>query len=251
MLDLISSYSFNLYYVKGKDKVLSDFLSRKNHNYSNPYEIIPVSFIIYQLFHEKYCDVGNIENYLVQTQSQTKSSGIKLLEVHGMRKNWDSNILPGKQHANPIKDSIEKPDIGQCRAGLRRGRPSPINQPIISPSELSWNIPRETKIETRKTNCVNYADPMHSINNADKEMIHTRSLITDVPFHPDPTYSPPSKPIRCNMPRSQESSQSSDRLVSTDINTDINLDFEENSPFQEGITSEACQRPDKSFFQEP
>ena len=25
----------------------------------------------------------------------------------------------------------------------------------------------------------------------------------------------------------------------------------ENSPFQEGVTSEAYQRPDKSFFQEP
>ena len=29
LLELISSYSFNLYYIKGKDMVLSDFLSRK------------------------------------------------------------------------------------------------------------------------------------------------------------------------------------------------------------------------------
>ena len=35
------------------------------------------------------------------------------------------------------------------------------------------------------------------------------------------------------------------------INPDINLDFEENSPFQEGIISETFQRLDKSFFQEP
>ena len=57
------------------------------------------------------------------------------------------------------------------------------------------------------------------------------------------------KPIRSNIPRSQESSQGS---PSTDnINPDINLDFEENSPFQEGIISEAYQRLDKSFFQEP
>ena len=51
------------------------------------------------------------------------------------------------------------------------------------------------------------------------------------------------------MPRSQESSQSSPSTEN--INPDINLDFEENSPFQEGIISEAYQRPDKSFFQEP
>ena len=35
------------------------------------------------------------------------------------------------------------------------------------------------------------------------------------------------------------------------INSDINFDFEENSPFQEGIISETFQRLDKSFFQEP
>ena len=29
LLELISSYSFNLYYIKGKDIVLSDFLSRQ------------------------------------------------------------------------------------------------------------------------------------------------------------------------------------------------------------------------------
>ena len=44
LLELISSYSFNLYYIKGKDMVLSDFLSRKNNNDRNPHEIIPISF---------------------------------------------------------------------------------------------------------------------------------------------------------------------------------------------------------------
>ena len=32
---------------------------------------------------------------------------------------------------------------------------------------------------------------------------------------------------------------------------DINKDFEENSPYQEGVISETYQRPDKSYFQEP
>ena len=35
------------------------------------------------------------------------------------------------------------------------------------------------------------------------------------------------------------------------INPNINFDFEENSPFQEGVISEMFQNPDKSFFQEP
>ena len=51
------------------------------------------------------------------------------------------------------------------------------------------------------------------------------------------------------MPKNQECSQSS--LSVENINPDINLDFEENSPFQEGVISETFQRPDKSFFQDP
>ena len=31
----------------------------------------------------------------------------------------------------------------------------------------------------------------------------------------------------------------------------IDLEFDENSPYQEGIISETYQRPDKSYFQEP
>ena len=54
---------------------------------------------------------------------------------------------------------------------------------------------------------------------------------------------------RSNVPRSQESSQSSSSVEN--INPDINLDFEENSPFQEAVIPETFQRLDKSFFQDP
>ena len=67
-------------------------------------------------------------------------------------------------------------------------------------------------------------------------MTHTKPLIPNVPFHPGVTYRPPPKPIRLNVPRSQESSQSS--LSVENINPYINLDFKENSPFEEGVISE-------------
>ena len=130
---------------------------------------------MHQVLHKNYY---NTENYLVQTRSEARSTSIKLLEVHGMGKNLDPNIQPEKQHANPIKGSTEKPSIGRGRAALKRKRPDPINQTIIPPSALSQKIPGETKIETRKTNCIHSRDPMQSINNVD-----TRLLIPDVPFH--------------------------------------------------------------------
>ena len=199
LLELISLYSFNLYYIKGEDMVLSDFLSRQNNDDSSPHEIIPISFNMHQDLHENYY---NIENYLVQTRSWARFSGIKLLEVHGMGKNLDPNIKPEKQHANPIKGSIEKLSTGQCTAGWKRKRPDPIKQTIDLPSELSQRVPGETKIERGKRNQIHSKDPMHSINNVDERMTHARPLIPDVPFHPGPTYRPPPKPIRSNMPRS-------------------------------------------------
>ena len=183
---------------------------------------------MHKVLHENYY---GIDNYLVQTRSQAKSSRIKLPEGHGMRRNLEPNINPEKQHANPIKGSIVKPHIGQGRVGLKRKRSDPINQPINPPSELSWKIPGETKIEIGKTNQIHSKGPMHCVNNEDEGMTHTRPLIPDVPFHPGPTYTPPAKLIRSNMPRSQDSSPSVEN-----INPDINLDLKENSPFQ-GVIS--------------
>ena len=82
-------------------------------------------------------------------------------------------------------------------------------------------------------------------------MTHRRPLPTDVPFYPGPTYRPPPKPIRSFTPERHEGSQSSNSSEITNIDPRVNLDFEENSPFQEGVISEAYQRPNKSFFQEP
>ena len=89
--------------------VLSDFLSRQNNDSSNPHEIIPISFNMHKVLQEDYY---KIDSYLVQTRSQARSSGIKLPEFPGMRRNLDPNIKPEKQHANSIKGSVVKPCIG-------------------------------------------------------------------------------------------------------------------------------------------
>ena len=83
--------------MKGKDMILSDFLSQQKNNDSNPHKIMPISFNVYQGFENKFCD----DKYLFQMRSQAKSSGIKLSEVHGMRKNLNPNLKPEIQHTLP------------------------------------------------------------------------------------------------------------------------------------------------------
>ena len=86
LLELTSSYSFNLYYMKGKDMILSDFLSRQMHDTSNPHEIIPISFNMYDTLYETYYRIAMTDKYLVQTHSQMKAAGIILPKVHSTRK---------------------------------------------------------------------------------------------------------------------------------------------------------------------
>ena len=72
LLEILSSYSFNLYYIKGKDMVLSDFLSRQLRDDRDPHEIIPISFNIKEILKENYQNMVK-DMYMVQTRSQAKA----------------------------------------------------------------------------------------------------------------------------------------------------------------------------------
>ena len=67
--------------------ILSDFLSRQETDKSDPHEIIPISFDTKAILNDRYYNVEEEEEeegkYLVQTQSETKDSGIK-----GTRSAW-------------------------------------------------------------------------------------------------------------------------------------------------------------------
>ena len=58
---MLSSYSFHLYYIRGKDMILSDFISRQKHDDSDPHEIIPVSFNMYNVLHTRYYNISEKE----------------------------------------------------------------------------------------------------------------------------------------------------------------------------------------------
>ena len=102
LIELLSLYSFNLYYIKGKDMALSDFLSIQKIDDSNPCEIIPLSFTLKSLAHKHFYQFNSTNGisetetnkYLIQTRSQAKSSGIKVLEIHGVKKGINTHVKP-------------------------------------------------------------------------------------------------------------------------------------------------------------
>ena len=58
------------------------------------------------------------------------------------------------------------------------------------------------------------------------------------PNYPDPVMKSP--------PRPPDKITQNDRQINLDLDIEINQDFEENSPYQEGIISELYQRPEIS-----
>ena len=182
LLELISSYSFNLYYMKGKDMILSDFLSLQKNDNSNPSEIIPISFNAYGILEEnRKIDVCKNEGkFLFHTCSQAKTSSTKLPEVHGVRKELNPSLKPEKQPTMPKKGVTERLHIGQGRAGLRRRHePDCINQP----SDVTRRISERSKIVTGKTN-----NPQHTNATHDRGINNDKSFSPDVLLHPDPLH---------------------------------------------------------------
>ena len=121
--------------------------------------------------------------------------------------------------------------MGQGRAGSKRRKHDPISQAINQPSNVSQEIPGRIELVTGKTNSI------HSTNSTSDRLINNTPFMPDVPFHQDPLLrNPKHQPIKQNI---------------QEINPKINFDFEENSPFQEGVMLETFQRPDKSFSSKP
>ena len=69
----------------------------------------------------------------------------------------------------------------------------------------------------------------------------TRPGVRQTPAYSHPIARPPPRPPDLADRRGYR----------TDIGTDPNLDFEENSPHQEGIIAEMYESPDKSYIEEP
>ena len=118
---------------------------------------------------DRYYNIGKSEKYFIQIQSQAKSSGIKLPEVH-------PNIQPEKQVIKPLVSKVKeishiKPRIGLGRAGIRQKKPD-ISQPIAQSVKLPQKIPEVPKIQEKVINIPNFTTPVQSISNPITEVIN-------------------------------------------------------------------------------
>ena len=93
LLEKMLSDPFNLYYVKGKDLILADFLSCIRSDRSDPNEVIPISFadMKARFGHPALCFHGCV------TRSTAKREGLVMLTIHGSDKLLDPHRKPEHQ----------------------------------------------------------------------------------------------------------------------------------------------------------
>ena len=115
LLDRLSAYSFNLYYVKGRDIILSDYLSRHRQKDLDPSELIPISFCCLEVYRGYIDDKIGEDIFCVKTRSSAKVSGEEVGEVHGANKPLDPNYTPEHQSKSKL------PSV--------TGRSSPVKKP--------------------------------------------------------------------------------------------------------------------------
>ena len=100
LLELLAGYCFNLYYVKGKDMILCDYLSRIAVNEGDPSEVIPISFNAlaqYRLAIDYLAEAYMITHFNVATRSSTNAAGVNLPPIHGANKGIDPTLKPENQ----------------------------------------------------------------------------------------------------------------------------------------------------------
>ena len=195
LLELISSYLFNLYYMRGKGMILSDFLSRQTHDDSNPHDVIPISFNMYNTLYENYYNIEIEIKYLVQMRSQTKVTGIMLPEVHGTKKMLQTNELLEKQKPLIQENQVDKnrPRLGRGKAGIKCKKPQPVVDTTVSVSK-PCKIPTTQNVTK---DSMAFPVPKQLITN-EIETVTTKqipSINTEQTFHPDSIYRTLPRPL--------------------------------------------------------
>ena len=130
LLEILSGYAFNLYFVKGKDMKICDFLSRIDVDRGNPGEVIPISFNSFSMLNTmRKVTLHQANKLLVTTRSKTKAEGAVLPPVHGVQKHLDPAVKP--EHDKPVSDQNKQKGPTSADA-----RPKVLLRPRLPASQL-------------------------------------------------------------------------------------------------------------------
>ena len=123
LLDRLSAYSFNLYYVKGRDMILADYLSRHSTRDKDPSELIPISFCSLEIY-RSMIEAGDCqtEKYHIHTRAKAREAGENVPDVHGAHKPIDPNYKPEHQSKSKLESVKANRSIVNSSAQSLKGK---------------------------------------------------------------------------------------------------------------------------------
>ena len=152
LLDRLSAYSFNLYYVKGRDMILSDYLSRHRQKDLDPSELIPIIFCCLKAYRSLIADKIGEDISCVKTRASAKASGEIVGEVHGAEKPLDSNYKLEHQSKSKL------PSVTGKSSPIKTIRRPILQTPArLSPKRLA--TPKSVRIQSDITNDLPVTEP--------------------------------------------------------------------------------------------
>ena len=151
LLDRLSAYSFNLYYVKGRDMILSDYLSRHRQKDLDPNKLIPISFCCLKTYRSFIDDKIGEEIFCVKKTS-AKASVETVGEVHGADKPLDSNHKPEHQSKSKL------PSVTGKSSPIKTIRKPVLQTPArLTPKRLA--TPKSVRIQSDISNDLPVTEP--------------------------------------------------------------------------------------------
>ena len=280
LLEILSGYAFNLYFVKGKDMKICDFLSRIDVDRGNPGEVIPISFNSFSMLNTiRKVTLQQANKLLIATRSSTKAEGTTLPPVHGIQKHLDPAIKP--EHDKPVPDQnkqkgptsadakpkvLLRPRLPASQIAKKRlidksikllNRPKPyINLPKRIPQ-----VPNQRPITQKDINIPNH-EPIVKRESLQrqlgKEVDNTIPPLTNnepIVHNPSPTRHFEPNPL-LEIPQQAKEPQEVNRQNLTPNTGKPNaiqdpFDTQMEVPFSEDIVEPVFKRPDMADFEIP
>ena len=277
LLEILSGYAFNLYFVKGKDMKICDFLSRIDVDRGNRGEVIPISFNSFSMLNTmRKVTLQQANKLLIATRSSTKAEGTTLPPVHGVQKHLDPAVKP--EHDKPVLGQNKQKGPTSADA-----KPKVLLRPRLPASQIAkkrlidksikllnkprphtnWprrisQVPKQRPIITRETGKSNQ-EPLVRRDTPQKQLRNDRDntippLANNEPVAHDPT------PIRHFEPsplseKTQEAREPQETIKQNPNPTTENpqdpFDTQMEVPFSEDIVEPVFKRPEMTDFEIP
>ena len=268
LLEILSGYAFNLYFVKGKDMKICDFLSRIDVDRGNPGEVIPISFNSFSMLNiMRKATLHQANKLLIVTRSKTQAEGVTLPPVRGAQKHLDPTVKPEHdkpgQVSNQNKQRSPVSADAKPRVLLRPKLPASqiVRKKLIDRSIKLLNKPRSQMSAPRKTPAIQRQSPMaqreppqplpnEEVNNASPPLDAnqpTNNGPVPVHFEPNPLFDVPQTD---QTPQETVSQKPVLRTEGSSANQDL-FDTQMEVPFSEDIVEPVFKRPEMTDFEIP